>query len=110
MPSTLWITTTVALALSCITDAAVVQLGQGNFTEYFASLPPDTPTVVEFYASWCPHCRHFAPTYELLADYFMQDPAPAPVVRIARADCAVEVRPQPTGTGPVSRYSGHSIA
>ena len=25
---------------------------------------------MEFFANWCPHCQHFAPTWELVMDTF----------------------------------------
>ena len=28
------------------------------------------PIIVDFYAPWCPHCQHFAPTYSTTADMY----------------------------------------
>ena len=47
-----------------------------------ADVPP-TMTFVNFYAPWCPHCQHFAPDYERLANYF----ATSPGIRFAVVDC-----------------------
>lgn len=36
-----------------------------------------------FYAPWCPHCQHFAPTYEAVAEAFVGDPR----LRACAVDC-----------------------
>jgi len=64
-------------------------LARSNFTAVLGALPPATDAVVEFYASWCPACRHFQPTFEQLAVHLASQPAPTVV--LTRLDCAVEV-------------------
>jgi thiol-disulfide isomerase/thioredoxin len=70
--------------------AVVVNLADGNFTTYLEKLPETSDLVIEFYANWCPHCRHFAPTYEQVGDFFTKHPDHP--VTVARVDCAVDVR------------------
>lgn len=73
---------------ACASD--VVQLSADNFTSTLEAMEASSQLVMEFYASWCPHCRHFAPTYEQIAHFFVgvQDEAP---VTVSRVDCAKEV-------------------
>jgi thiol oxidase len=47
--------------------------------------------VIEFYASWCPACRHFAPEYEKVGAFFSNYTPKAGAVFLGRVDCAVEV-------------------
>ncbi|OQR86679.1 sulfhydryl oxidase [Achlya hypogyna] len=46
-------------------------------------LSSSTPWVVDFYAPWCPHCRHFAPHYEAVADHYGESTA----VHFGAIDC-----------------------
>jgi thiol oxidase len=39
--------------------------------------------VIDFYAPWCPHCQHFAPIYEALADHY----AASPTLKFGAVDC-----------------------
>ncbi|EQC36696.1 hypothetical protein SDRG_06130 [Saprolegnia diclina VS20] len=41
--------------------------------------------LIDFYAPWCPHCRHFAPHYEAVADHY----APSPSIHFGAVDCTV---------------------
>ncbi|RHY28292.1 hypothetical protein DYB32_008366 [Aphanomyces invadans] len=54
----------------------------------FASgvLASDVAWVVDFYAPWCPHCRHFAPHYEAVADHYGE----STTVKYGAVDCTVE--------------------
>ena len=47
--------------------------------------------LMEFYAAWCPACKHFQPHYDKVAEYFHGTPRPKPEVYVARVDCATEV-------------------
>ena len=71
-------------------QARVSELSSSNFTSYLTAFDGDSRHVIEFYANWCPHCRHFKPTYEQVAGFFEVNAEAAPV-HIARADCALEV-------------------
>lgn len=80
-----------AVCVGAAVEAMPVDLGSANFTSWLQALPPEAPCVMEFYANWCPHCRHFAPTYERLADIFLAPGSSMPLAHVARTDCAVEV-------------------
>ena len=54
--------------------------------------------LMEFYAAWCPACKHFQPHYDKVAAYFYGTPRPKPEVYVARVDCATEVRGRPSHT------------
>ncbi len=56
------------------------------------ALPAGRGVLMEFYASWCPACKHFQPHYEKVSAYFYGSPRPKPEVYVARVDCATEVR------------------
>lgn len=76
--------------LALPTGATVLELVAANYTDYLSNLPQDANCVIEFYASWCPHCRHFMPTYDEVGSHFLD--VPEPIVQVARIDCATEVR------------------
>ncbi|KAH8369586.1 hypothetical protein KR093_000230 [Drosophila rubida] len=63
----------------------VVQLTVGNFNE--TVLEQNRGSLVEFYNTYCGHCRRFAPTYKELAQqlHAWQD-----VVIVSAIDCAAE--------------------
>eukprot|EP01087_Luapelamoeba_hula_P007562 TRINITY_DN1848_c0_g1_i2.p1 TRINITY_DN1848_c0_g1~~TRINITY_DN1848_c0_g1_i2.p1 ORF type:complete len:673 (-),score=113.50 TRINITY_DN1848_c0_g1_i2:50-2068(-) len=44
--------------------------------------PEDSYMLVDFYASWCPHCKAFAPHYEKLAESFNAHETPIWAARI----------------------------
>jgi len=48
----------------------------------FAATLGDTPSLVEFYATWCGHCKSLAPTYEQLADAFSKSKNKVKIVKI----------------------------
>ncbi|EIE18688.1 hypothetical protein COCSUDRAFT_49169 [Coccomyxa subellipsoidea C-169] len=54
------------------------------------ALPAGRGVLMEFYASWCPACKHFQPHYEKVSAYFYGSPRPKPEVYVARVDCATE--------------------
>ncbi|XP_006644146.1 protein disulfide isomerase-like 2-2 [Oryza brachyantha] len=51
--------------------SSVVVLGQDNFDSVVLDESKDV--LVEFYAPWCGHCKHLAPTYEKLASVYKMD-------------------------------------
>lgn len=85
-----------AVVTTCLLQnvRGVVELDAGNFTSYLAGFDGEAPFSIEFYAHWCPHCRHFAPTYEQVAGFFEKQQEAA--VQVAHVDCADPVRPKPT--------------
>jgi len=53
-------------------DGPVTQLeSEGAVTE--AAANSDAIAIIEFYAPWCPHCQHFAPTYGRLATQYKNE-------------------------------------
>eukprot|EP00892_Ulva_mutabilis_P006182 jgi/Ulvmu1/3936/UM018_0159.1 len=78
----------VLALLAVPTSATVIELVAANYTDYLSGLPQDANCVIEYYASWCPHCRRFMPTYDAVGSHFLD--VPEPVVQIARIDCASE--------------------
>jgi thiol oxidase len=81
----------LVLVLLATATATVTDLSVANFTSYLQQFDDEAHHVIEFYAHWCPHCRHFAPTFEQIAEFFELHPEDAPVL-VSRADCANEVR------------------
>ena len=72
------------------TSATVVELGSDNYTSYLQdTLDPGMNVAMEYYAHWCPHCKKFAPTYDLVGSHFMDTVSPKVIV--ARIDCANHV-------------------
>ncbi|RHY19005.1 hypothetical protein DYB36_002247 [Aphanomyces astaci] len=55
-----------------------------NFTA--GVLMSDVVWVVDFYAPWCPHCKHFAPHFEDVADHYSD----STTVKYGAVDCTTE--------------------
>ena len=71
---------TYALALiSPLSALAVLDLTPSNFDD---SVFAGTPSLVEFFAPWCGHCKKLAPTYEELSDTYASNKG----VNIAKVD------------------------
>jgi len=51
--------------------------------------------LVEYYASWCGHCQHFAPTWRSLAAEMKGAPACARILRPASLLFSAQPRPNP---------------
>lgn len=77
---------------SFLASHAADQIGIANFTSIFGVKDEKQPCLVEFYASWCPACKHFAPTFEKLAVFLKDKQLRDQLLYIARVDCASEVR------------------
>ena len=86
----LWTFALVLASCSRLALASVTDLAKANYTSYLETFEPGDFHLIEFYAHWCPHCKHFAPTYEQVGAFFEAEQASAPV-HVARVDCAVEV-------------------
>lgn len=54
-----------ALAATAVAKSAVIELIPSNFDDIV--LKSGKPTLVEFFAPWCGHCKTLAPVYEELA-------------------------------------------
>lgn len=74
-----------ALAASAAAKSAVIDLIPSNFDKVV--LKSGTPTLVEFFAPWCGHCKNLAPVYEELALAFEHAKGK---VQIAKVDADAE--------------------
>jgi len=69
--------------------AQPMELTAATFNDYMESVPDHAFVLLELYASWCPHCRAFKPTYDKIGAFFNGVPAPSgPRIVVARVDCA----------------------
>ncbi|KAK9453200.1 thioredoxin-like protein [Dipodascopsis uninucleata] len=60
----------IALLTSIVSAAGnVLELTEKNFDQLVVN--SGRPSLVEFYASWCGHCKNLAPIYEELADSYV---------------------------------------
>ena len=69
-----------------------VDLTVNIFDGALQGLPADRWALIEFFASWCPACQHFKPTYEQVSAALRRQPLQQPEVWVARVDCAKEAR------------------
>lgn len=74
-----------ALAATVAAKSAVIDLIPSNFDEVV--LKSGKPTLVEFFAPWCGHCKNLAPVYEELALAFESS---KDKVQIAKVDADAE--------------------
>ncbi|KAI0380735.1 disulfide isomerase [Hypomontagnella monticulosa] len=72
------------LAAAVAAKSAVLDLIPSNFDQVV--LKSGKPTLVEFFAPWCGHCKNLAPVYEELAQAF----ATSKDVQIAKVDADAE--------------------
>lgn len=69
----------------------VVDLNANNFDAVLKETPASY-AIVEFYAYWCPGCRHYKPQYEKVARLFNGANAIHPgIILMTRIDCASKV-------------------
>eukprot|EP01023_Acetabularia_acetabulum_P003730 TRINITY_DN11545_c0_g1_i2.p1 TRINITY_DN11545_c0_g1~~TRINITY_DN11545_c0_g1_i2.p1 ORF type:complete len:521 (-),score=66.06 TRINITY_DN11545_c0_g1_i2:596-2116(-) len=71
-------------------NSLAIDLVNSTFHAQVGKVPEEYNILMEFYASWCPACRHFKPDFEKIANYFNKEPRVKPEVWVARVDCATE--------------------
>ncbi|KAK9365853.1 thioredoxin-like protein [Lipomyces kononenkoae] len=62
------ITRFLYVAVVAVAASNVLELNEKNFDQLIVQ--SGKPSLVEFYASWCGHCKNLAPIYEELADSY----------------------------------------
>jgi thiol-disulfide isomerase/thioredoxin len=77
-------------------DSPVLSLSSSALSYAVQSSSP--PILIEYYAEWCGHCQHYAPTYVKVAEAMKRD---APSVLVAAINCA-------THTSDCSAHGVHS--
>ncbi|KAK9347779.1 thioredoxin-like protein [Lipomyces starkeyi] len=58
----------LVVAVATVSASNVLELNEKNFDQLIVN--GGKPSLVEFYASWCGHCKNLAPIYEELADSY----------------------------------------
>lgn len=58
----------LAILQGCAASEFVLDLTPDNFTQTLSSSPSDKPTLMLFYAHWCPACKAFMPLFMKAAD------------------------------------------
>ena len=51
----------------------VTQVTMDTLEEHTKNLPVSSPALLFVGAKWCPHCRNFKPTFNILADYLQHN-------------------------------------
>ena len=59
----------------------MVSLNNENFDESIASYPNENGWFVKFFAPWCGHCKHLAPTWTEFAEEWTNE------VNVGEVDC-----------------------
>ena len=51
----------------------ITQVSMENIEEHTKSRPANKPTLLYIGAKWCPHCKHFKPKYNIIADHIQHN-------------------------------------
>lgn len=62
----------------------IVEFQPEELEDRILKSPTKRAWVVDFYAHWCGHCKHFAPIWEKTAEFFLEDDR----IRFGAIDCA----------------------
>ncbi|KAK7208035.1 thioredoxin-like protein [Myxozyma melibiosi] len=74
------ILTVLATAAVAVTASNVIEVNDKDFDKVV--LNSGVPSLVEFYATWCGHCKNTAPIYEQLADSYESKKDKIQIVKI----------------------------